>query len=396
MSKLLFSVHSEDATTYASVSRALAATGRVQVVAGPSSPRALAELLRSGQVDGIYVDLDRRANELLELLEETPAPRPVLVFGGSYADPQLLVRAMRLQPLDFLVKHDVASLAERIEQLAEDSLRRPIPLADMHGVLAVAGSKGGVGTTFVACELASALQQRGESAVVVDLNLRFSDIALYFDLKPLYTLADVARKGEALDETFLATTLASHASGVRVLAGPSSFEDGAAIGPGTVEATVRLLREQFEWVVLDLPSTWDELCLRALNAADQILLVTRVDVPSLTHTKQQLELLERLGAPRDRVRVLVNRYSRSSPFSEKELKVILGRMPDLVIPADDAIAARCANEGKLLSEAARGGKLERSIKRLAALSCKWVRGENAARPAGSVLARWFRRGKGGA
>jgi Flp pilus assembly CpaE family ATPase len=373
MGRLSFFVYCEDPDVHSHVCGALAATDRVNLVPGASRPSSLEQLLGGERFDGLYLDLSRHADVLLGIVEKCPEPRPTLIFGGSQTDPDVLMRAMRLQPVDFIARHDASSIAQRVEQLA-GAPRRASPRPDAHGVLAISGSKGGVGTTLVACELASALQQLGERTVVVDLNLRYGDAALYFDLKPPYTLADVAKKGDALDRTFLDTALATHVSGVRVLCGPSDSQDIGMVGAGHVEGAVQMLREEHDWILFDLPYAWDDLCLRALNLVDQIVLVTTAEVPSLQHTKQQLELLERLGAPDDQVRVLVNRFGRGSPFSGKELAEFLGRAPDLLIPDDETAVGRCVNEGRLLRDVGRGSRAEQAIHRLAELTCEWVRG----------------------
>ena len=377
MSKLLFFVYSDDAEVRSNVSNALRATGRVELVAAPSVPQSLDEILSTAQIDGLYVDLGSEPTQLLKLLESASSPRPNLLLGGSETDPSVLVRAMRLQPLDFLVDHDVSNLAANVERIASQGARRTARRQERRAAIAIVGSKGGVGATFVGCELASSLQQLGDRVVVIDLNLRLGDAALYFDLKPPYTLADVAKKGDALDKTFLETAIATHLCGVRVLAGPSEVQDVGMIGAGHIERAFQLLREDFEWIVLDLPRAWDDVCLRALNLVDHIILVTNTDVPSLRHTKLQLELLERFGAPDDQVRVVVNRFGRTSTLTEKEISEFLEREPDLLIPADDNVVSKCVNEGKLLRDVGRGGKVEESIRRLADLSCEWVLGENA-------------------
>jgi len=388
MSKLLFFVYSEDPEVRSDVSRALTATGRVELVSELSQPRSLHEILTTAQIDGLYVDLSARAEELLSLLEAAPMPRPALLLGGSSTDPVVLLRAMRLQPLDFLVDHVTTGFAAHVEHIAAAASQRNPRKRTRQGALAVAGSKGGVGATLVACELASALQQLGDRVVVIDLNLRLGDAALYFDLKPPYTLADVAKKGDALDKTFLSTAIATHLCGVRVLAGPSEVQDIGMIGAGHIERAFELLREDFEWIILDLPQAWDDVCLRALNLVDHILLVTHTDVPALKHTKQQLELLDRFGAPEDQVRVIVNRFDRSGFVAEKELAEFLGREPDLLIPRDDAVASQCVNLGKLLRDVGRGSKIELAIQRLADLACEWILGERIkTRERPSILTR---------
>jgi pilus assembly protein CpaE len=390
MSKLLFYVYSEDDEVRARISRSLTSSGKVELVSAPCREEQLEEILATAELDGIYVDLGERSDTLLTLLEAAPEPRPALLLGGSHTASDVLLRAMRLQPRDFCVENELRNLPALLEQI-ERASQRPRKRQERHGIIATAGAKGGVGTTMTACELASSLQQLGDRVVVLDLNLYHGDAAMHFDLKPPYTIADVAKKGEALDQTFLATAIATHIGGVRVLAAPAEVQDIAMVGASHVERALNLLRAEFDWIIIDLPHAWDDVSLRALDLADQIVLVTNLDVPALTHTRHQLDLLERFGAPEEQIHVVINRHNRSSPFSAKELDEFLGRDPDVLIPQDDLVAQRCVNEGKLLREVGRGSKLERAFMALADSVCKWTTGEAAQR---NERQGWLARARG--
>jgi pilus assembly protein CpaE len=391
MAVLRFAVFSESPEIYARVAQALGAIEGVEVAPLSARGSDLGAALARAELDGLYVDLGRQPEALLGALERAPAGRrPALLFGAVEPEVSLLVRALRLQPLDFLVNHDLTAVAERIAELASSAGRARAaaePAPERFGVVAVSGAKGGVGTTLVCCELAAALARSGERVALLDMNLRFGDAALYFDLRPPYTLVDVAKKGEALDGSFLETALASHSSGVRVLAGPPDAQDMGMIGAVHVDRALRLLRSQFEWVLIDLPYGWDDLALRALNLVDEILLVSQVEVPALRHTNQQLELLESFGAPPDRVRVIMNRWNRRGAFSAGELSGLIGRGADFLLPEDCALVARCMNEGKLVTDAGRGSKLEQAFTQLAVLTRSWVRGEATASQSVSLTAR---------
>jgi len=375
MARLSFFIYSEDEDVRARVQDRLEATGEVELTSGISESSELAEALRTSVVDAVYVDLGKEPERLLEILERLPEPRPALFLGGPQENPQLLLRAMRLGAKEFFVDHridrDLTPILRQIEQQNRPRAETPA----RGGMLCVAGAKGGVGTTLVTCELAGALQDLGGSVAVVDLNLRFGDVAMYFDLRPPYSIADIVRKGEALDPTFLRSVMATHISGVRVLSAPSEIEDAEIVGGSHIERTLKLVRMEFDWVIVDLPNVWDPVALRAIDLSDQILIVTTLDVPSLTHTRLSLDLLQRFGCPEDRIRVAINRHTRSATFGPRELRELLGRDPDILIPDDTASALECVNEGKLMREVEKGGKVERSIRKLAAMTHEWITGE---------------------
>jgi len=380
MAKLLVYIYSESEEIRADISRRMAATGLVDFVAAPCHLTQLEEILTTAELDVIYVDLGETPDAVLEVLERAPQPRPAFVMGGGSSTPEVLLRAMRLQPRDFCVDHKVRDMTALLTQIGVTSSRRHARRKERRGTLAVAGAKGGVGTTMVACELASALQLLGDRVVVMDLNLYMGDVALYFDLKPPYTITDISKKGDALDQTFISTAIATHLCGVRVLAAPNEVQDIAMIGSTSVLRAIQLLREEYDWVILDLPHAWEDVSLRALDLADQILLVTNLDVPSLRHTRHQLDLLETFGAAREQVRIIVNKHTRSGTLLDKEIDEFLGRKSEILIPIDEAVTRRCTNEGKLIRDVGRGSKLEKAFSQLAELACEWQSGETVAKP----------------
>jgi pilus assembly protein CpaE len=245
------------------------------------------------------------------------------------------------------------------------------PVKTMAPVIAVMGAKGGVGATFAACQLAAELERLGGRTVLVDVNLRLGDVSLYFDLHPRYNLSNLAAERDDFDSAYLHTILESHRSGVRVLAAPRRAEDAEFVRLSHLERAVNLLRGEFDWVILDVSRAWDEVSVRALDLADQIFLVTLMDVPTLNHAREHLDLLQRLGNPAEKIRLLVNRHSKSGPLSDKDVADFLGRTPEVWIPNDYPTTLACVNEGKSLAERAPRSALGSAYRSLAERAHRW-------------------------
>jgi pilus assembly protein CpaE len=306
-----------------------------------------------------------------ELLESLPTPRPVLLFAGSAEDTQLILRAMRLGAREFFtgelpegaLKAVIHRL--RIETTPTASIQRNAP------VIAVMGAKGGVGATVLACQLAAALQKSGSRTAVMDLNLPLGDVALYLDVHPQYMFVDVAAETDLFDATYLHTVLQRHPSGLQVLASPERAEDAEIVNAHHMERALAFLRADFDWVVCDVSRKWDELTLRALDLADLIYLVTVKDVPTLSHARQCLGLLERLGIARDKVKLVANRDSRSDAINEKDYAGFLGRGPDIRIPNDYEAISSVLNHGTTVTERASARVLRDAFAQLLAQTHQW-------------------------
>ncbi len=104
--------------------------------------------------------------------------------------------------------HDLRRLAiERSRPMTADSTARPT-------LLAVTGGKGGVGTTTIAINLATALAAAGKRPLLVDADPRGGDAALWCDIQERYTLADLLAGRRTWAEV-----IEPAAGGVRLVAG---------------------------------------------------------------------------------------------------------------------------------------------------------------------------------
>jgi pilus assembly protein CpaE len=319
----------------------------------------------------LFVDLGEDPETVLDELEQLPAPRPVLVVAGPQEDSRIILRAMRLGAREFLTPEPTSDvLSAAVERLLL-AIQPAQPMQTVAPVIAVMGAKGGVGATFAACQLAAELERLGGRTVLVDINLRLGDVSLYFDLHPRYNLSNLAAERDDFDSAYLHTILESHRSGVRVLAAPRRAEDAEFVRLSHLERAVSLLRAEFDWVILDVSRAWDEVSVRALDLADLILLVTLMDVPTLNHTRQHLDLLQRLGNPAEKIRLIVNRHSKSGPLSKKDVADFLGRTPDVWVPNDYPTTLACVNEGKSLAERAPRSALGSAYRSLAERAHRW-------------------------
>ena len=372
MSLLSFIVYSRNSEIQLRISEELESTELAEVWAVLATASDLEAALRTQRIDGVYLDVAADPEPIFKLIESLPAPRPALVLGGPADRPEILIRGMRLGAHEFFVDHKIDGQLQPVLEGIRERGVSPLGRDERpHLIFAVIGAKGGVGTTMVASELATRLQALGERTAIVDLNFRMGDVAMHFDLTPDYSLADMARKGEALDVSSLRTIALRHASGVSVIAAPPNVEDASAISPSQVERCLELVRGEFDRVILDVSDPWEEVSLRALGMADRILIVTTIDVPSLSHTKRHVELLEQLGAGRDQIRLIVNRTSTGDYLDIREVESFLERAPDAVIPEDVATSTQSVNEGRLVRDVARNSKLDRAFTTLADQTYSW-------------------------
>ncbi len=370
MVRLSLLVFSERDDFSARICKQLNASSVAHVSAVVTHRDRLAETIAARRPTLVLADLAPAPDALLDLLGTVESRPPLLVCGPS-EDARLILRALELGAKHFFAgepaTEDLHRTLERIadEQLPERSER---PLAP---IVAVMGAKGGVGTSFVACQLAVSLQAQGARTAVVDLNLPLGDVALYLDLHPKHTLAHVVKDVDRLDATFLRSVLAQHHSGVHVLAAPTRLDEAMMIKGGHVERILHLLREDFDWIVVDVSREWKETSIRALDLASQVLLVTLPDIATLSQARKHLDLLRRLGRPEDALHLVSNRNAASGQLGDGDYVNFLGRAPEARLPNDFTTTLLSVNEGRTIGEVAPRSSLQAAYDGLARQLTSW-------------------------
>jgi pilus assembly protein CpaE len=212
--------------------------------------------------------------------------------------------------------------------------------ASVGRVLTVFGSKGGTGKSVVAINLAVALaKQTTRPVVVVDANLQFGDAAIMLQLRPEHTIAEAVLAGDRLDGDMLGDLLLHHKpSGLLVLAAPSDPVTVDKIGRTDLLNIFSLLRERCAYVVVDTSPQIEEATLVALEAADEILMVTNLDVMSLKNSRLGLQTLDALEIPRTKVRLVLNCSNAQTGLTRADTERAMQMKIDTTLPSEPSVA----------------------------------------------------------
>ncbi len=335
---------------------------------------ALAKRMRP---DVILMDINM---PLMGGIEATEAitlevPTSTVIIISVQGEQEYLREAMAAGARDYLIKpfssDDLVNTIRRAYEM--DAKRRarfaPAPIAQRRAgvVVAVFSTKGGVGKTTIATNLAVELASRENTSVaLVDLDLQFGDVAIMLDSVPVRTIADIARE-EEIDSELVEACLLTHKSGVRILASPLRPEQAEIVTAKHVEGILTLLPETHDFVVVDMPQGLTDVALAALDAADKILLVTTLELPAIKNAKLCLEVMESLGYDRDKVKVVLNRSSREIGLGIEEVEKLLRRPVDVHIPSDGRVVVPSVNSGVPFVTSAPGAKISQTIRDLARL-----------------------------
>lgn len=214
-------------------------------------------------------------------------------------------------------------------------------------VIAVAGAKGGLGTTIIATHLAWDVvrQVKGLRVCLVDLDVEKGDVPSYLDVSHRVSLADLAKISEDLTARAVADTVVVHNSGLHLLLAPTEIRETESITPASVRQIVAQLRRLYQLVIIDTGSAVTATQAAAVESADQTLQVVSADVPALRSARRQVVFWESLGVVSpDNVKVVVNRFQRRSEIQQDTVDMlVLGERSEVLIPDLDRGLERAGN-----------------------------------------------------
>lgn len=212
--------------------------------------------------------------------------------------------------------------------------RAALPAVAGGTVVAVAGAKGGVGTTVTAVHLALAAHASGRSTALVDLDLQGGDVASYLDVQFRRSIADLADIAD-VSSRVLTDAMYVHESGVALLLAPADGERGEDVTDRAARLVLTALRQRYEVVVVDCGTQVTSANAVAVEIADTAVLVTTPDVVAVRAAKRMVRMWDRLQVrkPQDTTTV-VNRHNRATEIQPTLVGRITGtRIAASVVPA---------------------------------------------------------------
>lgn len=347
------------------IRRALTAESRVQLLAGGNDADQLYEEIVRLKPTAAIIALGPNADTAVRFIErlKVECPNTALISAAQNASPEMILNSLRAGAREFLrlpiIADELRTVLDRISEFTTKTVEAPKKKGRM---VAVFSSKGGCGTSFMATNLAAATNSK---TIVVDLNLQAGDLPLFLGLEAKYSIADMVEKRQRLDETLINSLVTQHSTNLWLLAAPHEADSADEIEPQHVFEVLQKLREHFDYVVLDPQHTFDSITLAALDQSDEIILVLTLDIPAIRSTQRALEIFDRLGYPRKKVRIVVNRWSKQIDLDLRQVEKFLGEPCVGFVPSDYQTAVNSINLGTPLVQAEPTSKIAAEIRRIA-------------------------------
>ena len=267
-------------------------------------------------------------------------------------------------PIPFTQEELGQALESGREKLAQ--VRTGGGLARSGNIISLQGALGGIGTSMIATQLAQ-IWAENKKVLLIDLDIQRGNAALYMNLKPRLSIADLIEADDRLDVEFLNMVAERHQSGVSVIAAPADMTSLDAVTPDFIDRLLDVGTQNFDLVILDLPGVWLDWTALAIQKSDMMLLVTQMTVSGIQQARRQLDVAE-ANSLGDRVRVVMNRMVPGlfGKYDTGEAESALRSRVHSAVANDFPTVSAALDEGRSLKQIKLKSKVEKDLRQLAA------------------------------
>lgn len=311
---------------------------------------AVADLLAlaqptASQPDVVILDLRDSGSlppTLTTLKRQHPSTGVVIV--AARMDPVLMLEAMRAGVNEWVADPlTAAELNAAIERVGASARS-----ASVQGqVFAFIGAKGGVGTTTIAVNVATALAQaiEDERTLLMDFHLSYGDAAVFLGAEPRFSVADAMENTHRLDEAFFESLVVqSKSTGVHLLA--SAERAVGSVDMRRISTLLQFAATHYRYTFLDVPRS-EAAVLDSLEGVANIMIVANQELATVRNAGRiAATLRQRYG--KDRVKIVISRYDKQAEIDNEDVERVVGSPVKYTVPSDYRAALTSLNKGRPL------------------------------------------------
>lgn len=309
--------------------------------------------------DVILMDIQAPWTEGIDATERITLSHPSIgvVILSVADDVSVAKQAMMAGAGDILYKDGIqeGEIAQSVRRIYQAQKTRTASLSSSAGdkdqklrspqVVTIFGAKGGAGKTTLSVNIAAGIANETKRRVVLmDLNLQFGDVASYMNIQPRRTIAEFVQERNQWDSQLLNSYLIPHNSGVKVLAAPLRPEDADLVTPDQIERIITILRESFDYIIIDSPPYISDTLLTALDTSNQIILVMSMDLPAVKNVKLSLNLLDTLHHS-GKTKLVINRGAKQFGVDIRDVEKTIDFLAAEEVPSEGNTVVNAANKG---------------------------------------------------
>ena len=279
-------------------------------------------------------------------------PEIQVVIMSIQSEQEYFRRAMKVGAKDFLTKpFSTSDLVDAITNVYNKWIKdRPeynkVEVVKSK-VITLFATKGGVGRTTLAVNLASSLSQKGKRTLLIDGSLQFGDVGIALNMNSSKNIYNALEKSGVIDLNQLEKNIQIHQpTGLEVLLAPSDPAFAEALKGTHIKQVLELLSGSYRYIVVDTPPHIQEVELALFDRTDLLLLVATLEISSLKNTKLCLKTLSDIKYETAKIKLLLNKDIPNVGISAKEIEDKLAIPMFGVVPMDSETVQLSLNQGE--------------------------------------------------
>lgn len=331
-----------------------------------STTSAINESMSVDAAPRLIVMAAKRIDEgLLQVVRQLRAGSAAkLIVAALVADHATVIQSVRAGADDFVTLDD--RFGEELTA-AFQRLSATLDKKSSGQLITITPSRDVSDGAYLAVNLAAAIAAMHGKCGLLDFHLRGGDAALMLKLAPKHTLIDLVSRRQLVDQLMFEQAVASHESGIELLAGPDLFAETHEIDPALCRQVVAHSQAAQPFCVVSIEDLQHAEQIGILSESDRVILTTRLDLVALYRTQRHLDYIRTNSNAIERTLVVAARAGLAGEIPPRAACRIL-QLPTIhQIPDDPAAEVVSLNIGNPAVREFPQSKASRAIAKLAGL-----------------------------
>lgn len=326
-----------------------------EVVGEASNGEEVIKLIPTAKPHVVLMDINMPILNGLEATEKISNlfPSVIVIIMSVQGENEYLKKAMFYGAKEYIIKpFNYDSLIETIKATYDrnkDKMSAQVPQQQEKcnaKVISFFSSKGGVGKSVLALNTALALTKTFDKRVLlIDMDLQFGDISMLVNQYNHKTILDAIDDGQLDSYESIKQYMYSYYFKLQMLFGPKKPEAAEYIGKESIEKIIKLLRQYYDYIIIDTGVNFSDSTLYILDQSETILFLSTMEIVALKNTKLGLGVMQSLGYDTNKVKLVINRHTTDYGISKSEIEDVFKDGIFTTIPEDEKTVCMSVNQG---------------------------------------------------